>query len=787
MRTLDRKLLRDLKRLRGQVATIAVVVACGIASFVTLRSTWSSLEVSKQTYYARYRFADVFTTVVRAPESVAARLEAIDGVAAVDTRIVRPILLPIEGLLEPASALLISLPGRGEARLNGVFIRAGRRPEAGRPDEVVVNEPFALAWDLAPGDELPAVIGGRERRLRIVGIGLSPEYVFAVRPGELTADDRRFAVMWMERSVMAPAFQMEGAWNDVSLALQPGASLAAVLARIDAILAPYGAVGAVGRDKQLSSYMLEGELAQLEQFATAIPFIFLAVAAFLLNVVLSRLINLQRQQIAVLKAVGYSGWRIGLHYLELVSVIAVLGSVAGVALGAWLGAEMTALYGRFFRFPILEHHLDFSVIATAVGVSLAAGAAGALLSVRQVVRLPAAEAMRPPAPPTYRRGWLERFGLERILGPAGTMVWREIRRRPLRTAASALAIAAAIGIVIVGRFGADAFDVLVDQILDRERPGDVSVAFIDPAPAPIEATLAGLPGVIAAEGHRAVPVRVRAGHRWRDTAVLGLPEEPKLRHIVDRSLEIVRLPRRGLAISAKLAELLDVEVGDSIELEIREGRRRVHRAEIAALIDDAFGLQTYMTLPSLDALLGEERAFTAVELVIDPAQSDLFFRRLQELPGIAGATRKQAMIDSFNEQSGSTMLVMTLILSMFGVAIAVGVVYNNARVALSLRSRDLASLRVIGFSRAEISAVLLGELSVQMLAAIPLGLLLGTWWSRAIMATADPENYRLPIYISPRSYAFAIVVAAVSGVISALLVRRKLDRLDLIGVLKTRE
>jgi putative ABC transport system permease protein len=783
---LDRKLLRDLSRLRGQVITIALVVAAGIAAFVTLQSAWASLERARDTYYDRYRFGDVFATAERVPGPTAAEIEAIPGVAVVYPRIVEWVTVPIEGLAEPASGRLVSLPSSEPAPLNALYLRAGRMPAPGRQDEVVVLDAFATAHGLEPGSAVPVVINGTLRKLRIVGIGLSPEFVFAASPTDFVADAKRVAVLWMDHELLAAAFRVEGAFNDVVLRLQPGASHPAVRAELDRILEPYGGLGAVSRDRQTSHSMLNGELSQLERFATVVPFIFLAVAAFLLNVVLSRLVGLQRQQIAVLAAVGYGGRRIALHFVELAAVIVVVGALVGAVAGWWLGGMMVDLYRQYFRFPELRHQVGFGTFATGVLASLIAGLGGAAITVRSIVRLSPAEAMRPPSPPTYRVSWLERLGVGALLGPSTTMVIRELRRRPLRLLASSLGVAAAIGLLIVGRFGYDSFSYLVERVMHQETRASTSVTFFDPVPERAVRELAAIPGVLDAEGVRVVPVRVRAGARFRDSSIQGVPDEARLRRVVSRRAEVVELGP-GLSISAKLGEILGVGVGDEVGVEVREGDRPSYRLPVGQLVDDAFGLQAYMRAGDLHALLGQERAASVVYLSTDPLATGSVRRRLAEMPRIAGISRTEALIEAFNRQTGETMLVMTMIMTLFATVIAIGVVYNNARVALSMRSRDLASLRVLGFRRSEISAILLGEIAVQVAVAMPLGLVFGRWWSDAIMSSVDPEQYRLPIVISISTYAYALIVTAAAAVISALLVRRRLDHLDLIEVLKTRE
>jgi len=784
---LHTKLLRDLNSLKGQVLTIALVVACGIASYVTMRSTWSSLYESKDTYFERYRFADLFVSLKRSPESLVPSMESIPGVSRVYSRVVKVATVPMPELTEVARAYLVSLPNDGEPALNGLYLRSGRMPRRGTDTEAVVVESFAKAHGLVAGDSIPVVMNGKKRDIRLVGIGLSPEYVFLGGMGDFVPDDKQIAALWMRRDVLAPAFDMDGAFNDVALALQPGADVKAVMRQLDLLLEPYGGLGTIPRDKQISNFLLDGELSQLEQMATVVPIIFLAVAAFLLNIVLSRLILLQRQQIAALKALGYTTGQVTIHYLQLAFVIVLLGSLMGLAFGAWMGGGLTAIYADYFRFPTLVFRVSARVAIVGVGVSILAAGAGAIASVLQVTSLSPAEAMRPAAPARYKRGVLDRLGISWLFGVSSMMVMRELRRRPVRLVLSSVGIAAAVGIMVVGRFGTDSMANLIDVIFHKEQRGDVTVAFLQPQPVGVEHELELLPGVLDAEGLRAVPVRLRSGPRWRESAISGMPTPSRLRGLIDRNGVEATLPAKGLVMSAKLAEILAVNVGDVVEAEVREGKRPVLFLPVTALIDDSFGLQAYMNIDDLHRRLNQELSISLVQLKVDPTQLDDLRRRLKRMPAIAQVTVKTVVVGRFKSQSAETMQVMTLLLSFFGAVIAIGVVYNNARVALSMRARDLASLRVLGFSQREVSGILLGELAVQVVIGIPLGLVLGTYWCHALMNINDPETYRFALYVSNESYAFATVVALGAAVVSALLVRRKLSRQDLIEVLKTRE
>jgi putative ABC transport system permease protein len=784
---LDRKLTRDLWRMKGQVLTIAMVVAAGIAAFITIKGTFVSIELARTAYYERSRFADVFSHLERAPDALREDLEQLDGVSRTQTRVVEGAMMPLATMSQPVKALVISAPEPGQAALNDLLLLQGRHVERGRGDEVVVLHAFAEAHELEIGAALPVVVNGRMRELRMVGIVMSPEYVMAVSAGDLSPDPKRFAVLWMEREAIAAAFAMEGAFNDVAVQLQPGASPAKVKAALDRLLKPYGGTGAVARDKQLSNYVVEGELSQLKSMASVVPAIFLAVAALLLNIVLSRLVHLQRPEIATLKAVGYSNVAVGMYFLKMVLVIGVLGGILGVGIGAWLGGAFVNLYAEYFKFPDLRFRLDAQAAGTAVMSSLLAAGVGAFSAVRQVIKLPPAEAMRPAAPARYRRSIFDILGIRRLVGPATNMIVRELERRPLRSLGSALAIAASVGLLVVAGWYQEGLDALLYTQFHEVMREDVMVTFIEPRPERAIRELGKVPGVLDAEGLRTVPVRFRSEHRLRDGAIWGYAEAANMRTLRDKWGHPVSLPPDGVVLTEMLGKLLDVKVGDTIDLEILEGRRETKQLRVSGFVDEGFGLQGHMRLEVMRHWLAEEPVVSLGLLRIDPAASALIDARLKKLPYVASVSRRGDIFERFREQSADMILTMTFIISLFGGVITVGVVYNNARVALSLRGRDLASLRVLGFRRSEISAILLGEMAIQVIVALPIGFVLGHWMVEGIASTIDPETYRLPIVVTGRSYAFAALVALGASAVSALLVRRKLDRLDLISVLKTRE
>lgn len=554
MNALDQKLLRDLVRLKGQVIAIALIVACGIACLVTMMSAYDSLQLTQQTYYDRYRFADVFVQLKRAPDSLAARIAEIPGVQQVQTRVVVNVNLDVPGLNEPATGRLISIPEQQQPILNDLFIRRGRYIEPGRRDQVLVSEAFATANNLEIGDEIGAVINERWQPLRIVGIALSPEYIYEINAGELFPDSQRFGIVWMNREALATAFDLKGAFNDVTLSLMPGANEDDVIFRLDQLLEPYGGLGAYGRDTQVSHQLLDSEIQGLAAAAVAVPLIFLGIAAFLLNLVLARLVSTQREQIAVLKAFGYGNLAVGFHYLKLVLVITLGGAVVGTALGIWLGSLITEVYTQYFQFPVLEYRVEPTLLLTAIGVSGAAAILGTMTAVQQAVSLPPAEAMRPEPPATFRATLLERLGLQRFLSPVGQIILRNLERRMVQTGMAVLGISAAVAILVIGRYFEDATQYIVELQFRQIQREDVTLVFNQPLSSRARYDLTQLPGVLRSEPYRTVPARLRFQHRTTLSAITGLQPQGELRRILDADLQPVFLPESGIVLTASLAE-----------------------------------------------------------------------------------------------------------------------------------------------------------------------------------------------------------------------------------------
>ncbi|WBX84180.1 ABC transporter permease [Sphingosinicella microcystinivorans] len=783
---LHTKLLRDLWRLRAQSAAIALVIAAGVGMVVMSFGMIRSLEATRAAYYDQYRFADVFAPVRRAPDTVMREVAALPGVAVAESRISTGAVLDIAGIAEPVSARVHSLPPDGRPALNRLVIRSGRLPDSHVVGEVVASEAFAAATRLQPGDRFNALLYGKRVELRLVGTALSPEHVYAVAPGQIFPDNRRYGILWMGREPLAASLDMVEAFNEAAVRLAPGARGEEVIRRLDTLLAPYGGTGAYGREQQISDRFLSEEINQLGTTVEILPPIFLGVAAFLLNIVLGRLVDTEREVIGLLKAFGYRNRTIMLHYAQLALLLSAGGLLLGILLGLWLGRAAAGLYQQYFAFPFLEFRTGPDVFLIAATATLAAVLLGALGAVRRAARLTPAEAMRPPAPADFSGGTA---GIARALGPdePSRMILRGLLRRPLRSGLTVAGIASALALYIAAASTTDGLDRMIDLAFGQAERGDVTVTFAEVRDARALHELQRMPGVLRVEPFRAAGARLIAGPREEREGLSGAEPGGDLSRLVDIDGRVVEPAARGALISGRLARLLDVRAGDTITAAVTEGERPRLEIPVAAVVDSPLGGSALIDRAHLNRLLREGDSLSGAYLSVDAAQLPALYAALKQTPLVAGVTVRAATLRGISDTLAESMGIMTLFTIGFSGLIVLGVVYNSARISLSERARDLASMRVLGFRRPEVAFVLLGELALLVLAALPPGMLMGVALSRYMMAQFSADLYTIPYSINAATLAEGALVVGAAAALTALLIRGRVDRLDLVRALKTRE
>ncbi|WP_421852900.1 ABC transporter permease [Oricola sp.] len=787
MRALDLKLLRDFVRLWAQSLSIALVLGCGVAILLISFGMYGALETTREAYYERNRFADIFANARRAPRTLEDEILTIDGIWAVDLRIVRDAVLDLPDRIEASTGRIISLPPGNNPRLNVPLMRSGRLPDPGAVGEVVVNEPFAEENGFVIGDIIHANLNGAKRPLTITGTALSPEFIYSIGPGQLLPDNKTFGILWMPQEAVEAAFDMAGAFNDVGVKISREAEPEEVVDRLEDLLKPYGGTGAFDRMEQTSHAFIDSEMEQLRTMAYILPPVFFAIAAYLVNMVIGRIVALERGQIGLLKALGYNNLEVSMHYVYLAVLIAIVGVLIGWGIGTWLARGMAVLYANFFTFPYLLYHVPLTSYAISGLLGIGAAAGGAIINAIRAARLEPAIAMSPPAPPNFRRGFFDRMLTAMRLSQPTMMVLRGITRWPMRAILTSFGLSLAVAVLVASSFFEDSIEEVIDvAFFQANRQHAMLVMSGETRETALE-EVKDLPAVLRAEGAYSMPARLVNGHLEKRVSIEARRPDDDLARIISADGDAVVAPTEGILLSGRLAGQLDVEAGDTLDVEFLFGRRESFRISVTGTVIQYFGLGAYVDADYAARLLRQEPQISFANLLVDHAGLGELHGEVKQTPNVAGLVMISDARDSFRETISQNILIMTTIYFTIAVLITAGVTYNSTRIQLSERARELASLRILGFTNLEVSYILMGEILILVLLAQPLGWAIGSLLVWSMVQSFSSDLYAIPIVLKRDTFAYASVVAIGAAIISALIVRRRLDTLNLVSVMKTRE
>jgi putative ABC transport system permease protein len=600
-------------------------------------------------------------------------------------------------------------------------------------------------------------------------------------------DNEGYGILWMTEASVAAAYDMEGAFNHLALRISAEAVPEDVMDALDVLLDPYGGLGAYDRSSQVSDSFVSAEIDQLQGMAVVVPPIFFAIAAFLVGMVISRIVALDRAEIGLLKALGYSDIEVSIHYLLLAALIAVVGVAIGWSLGTILARLMAWQYARFFDFPYLIFRVPIWVYAMSGLIALLTTMIGALRASLMAARLAPAVAMQPPAPPMFRRGLLDRVMTATRMRQTTIMILRSIIRWPVRSFLTAAGLGAATSSIIAAGFMGSSLNFIIDQAFNQSYRQDAMILFAQDVPRTALPEVARLPGVLQVEPQQFHSATLRNGPREKRVALEARPADATLSRVIGEDGSAITAPPGGILLSTRLAEHLELQVGDSVEVAFMTGLRETHEMAVTGLVEQYLGLGAYADIAFLDAQFRRSDQMSVVNVLIDEAELPALHAALQETPALSGLILMTENRRAFEETISQNIVVINGIYAAIAIMITVGVAYNGARIQLSERARELASLRILGFSRAEVSSVLVGETMLLAILAQPLGWLFGAWIATALSNSFTSDLYAIPLVLEPAIFAQASLVVLAASLVSVLLVRRRIDSMDLVAVMKTRE
>lgn len=785
MKTLQKKLLRDVQGLKSLVMTLAILVICGVSVLVSSWSAYESLEKARREYYEQYNFADVFVDFERAPSEVLDRLKKIPGIERIEGRIVEDVLLDLKNQMEPAVGRFISW--RPEGELNKIYLRKGRWPEKGMVPQVIVHESFAKAHGLNVGSRVVGFFKGEKTVFEISGVGISPEYVYALNPASMLPDDLHFGVFWMRHEVLEQLAQKQGAFNNIIAQLGVGASLDLIKLEIDQVMSSFGSLGSYDRKKQISNMFVQDEIRQQKSMAAIIPSIFVAVGAFILNVVVSRLVTLHRGQISILKALGYTSFQLAFYYWKLITLILIFGILPSFIFAEGIGRWYATLYERYFRFPKIDFSITSEAVLLGVVIGLLPGWISSMRSLARVFSLSPSEGMRPPSPPYFHKTLLEKFGFFRQRAVTERMVLRDLFFHPIRTLAAIMGIAAATAIMVNGTFWMDIVSFMIQRQFQEMSREDLEVRLVYARKMDALNELLRIPGVLFVEGVRTVPVRMKMKNLVKETALIALEDDSSLRRILNREGKVLRPPQQGVLLSSYFQKKYKIQVGEVLDFQVMQGQQNRIRLPVMGFVDDVVGSSVYIDKSELHRWLQEEPVIDAIYLKIDPAYREQIYVNLKEHPLVAAVTVKKLLLQSFRKTTAEMILVFTMILVAFAIAISGAVLFNVSRISLSEKSWELASLRIIGFQISPVFQILFLQIGVQVLIALIPGLFLGYGLSFLSTYWIHSETFIFPLVVEAQTYALATFITLMVYLVSGSFLFRQIELLNLTEALKSRE
>lgn len=703
MSVLDRKLARELRSSRWLLLAIISIICVGVMMYVYMRSVWFNLSLAQERYYAEGRMADFWIDVKKAPLTDLRALSNLPGVSEIRPRIQFFATVDLADAPLPLNGIVLSLPDTQQRIINDIVLVRGGYFSDTRAEEVIVNDAFARKHKIHPGQWITLILNNRQQELFVVGTAISCEYVYLVSPGAFVPDPEHFGVFYLKHSYAEEVFDMNGAANQVVGLLAPEVRQhpEALLDQAERMLAPYGVLNKYPRHDQSSNRFVSDEIRGLGIFSSFMPVIFLIVAALVLNVLVSRLVEQQRTIIGTLKATGYSDTALLLHYLKYGLAVGLCGGLLGWVSGYFMANWVTSMYHIYFEFPDLSNRIYPGTYLTALGISLACALIGSLRGARLAINLQPAEAMCPRPPASGGRVWLEQIGpLWRRLSFGWRMVLRLVIRNRLRTVVGMFAASMGAGLLVCGFMLGEAMNFLVEYQYEQVSSSDIDLALTDEHGVGVLDEARGLPGVDAAEPLLSVAGTFISGPYHRKGGVTGLRPDTRLTTPRDHQSRPIEIPSVGLVMSRKLSELLHVRAGDTVVFQPSQGRQEPHTIPVTRITDNYLGLSTYADIDYLSRLLGEELAVNGLQLKTDPTPkaSAALYAQLKELPAIQAVNRRSDVIHNLRVNYIEVQYIFISLMVFFAGVIFFGSILNAALIGLAERRREVATLLVLGYS-----------------------------------------------------------------------------------------
>lgn len=792
-----------MKERKAQFGALVLLVALGITSYVAFVSSYSNLTVSADEANRQLHLADFSVRVIGAPRSAADEIARVPGVAAVEGRLIVDTGLEVSAD-QQATARIIGVPDGRHPAVNDLLVEEGDYPvislalsgDAAAPGlpEAVVNTKFAEDTGLATGDMITVLPKGEHIDVKVSGIGISADYIYPIRAKGDIPVTGQFAVVYMVQEDVERLIGNPGVYTEFSVLVADGADQENVIGGVNNILEPYQVEETLRQPDQPSNFALREEISQNRSLAYSMPLLILVIAVLTLSIALSRLVQSQRGQIGLAKALGYGNLKILFHYLVFALAIALGGSVLGFVLGQLFARFITQLYIDLLNLPFLESHVYGSVIFWSVLMSTGACVAAGLLPAWRSARMLPANAMRVDPNLIVSGGRIP--WVERVLSPALPSSFsfriplRNIFRARNRSIYTIIGIVFALVLTISTWALFDSFDSLIERKFNYEENWDVAASFSQPIGLAEGQDVQSWAGVTKLQAAGQIMGKLEFNGRTHEGALTAMDPAADFHRfdIVSGVSAADALNQDGLILPQTIADKLGVKVGDVIQVRTPYSTEGLP-VKVRSIADEAWGAAMFTSAREGSALLGSPVTIpkaNALYLNVEPENRSQVKRQLFELPGAESVFVKEDVKVSILDQLDFIYLFGGVLLA-FGFSMAFVVIYNTFTANITERTREIATMRTIGEDGRHLALMVTMENMLLAVVGIPLGVVLGLYAANSLYASLSTEVYTFKAVLFPQTYVWIIL-----SILGVLLVSEvppilRIFRLDLAEATKVIE
>lgn len=783
-----RKMFRDIKENKGAYLACIVIIVMGLLVFTAFSTLTANLQSAQISFYKKQNFADGFAQIEALPRADVEKLMDIQGIKQIQGRIVRDVMVSKPYAEENVYLRLVSVDPQNPNPINGVMLTQGRHLDE-KGTNIWIDNKFFEANNLNLNDEIDIIARGKKWELSVAGVGKSPEFVYALRNmAEIYPSPETFGIAFVPEKTMQTMFATH-AFNDLVFTLMPGARYDDVKDQLENKLKPYGLKSLIPRDEQISHLLLDMELESLTSMSKAMPVMFLSIAAMILYITLKRLIEQQRGQIGILKAEGFTSREILTHYFSYALIIGIVGGLMGVLLGSILSYPLMSMFELFFNLPGLEGKFSPYYIVLGILLSLVFSTIAGYQGCKKILVLEPAQAMRPPAPLQGKRIFLENITfIWKRLSVQGMMAVRNLSRNKGRSLFIFLGIMLCFAISGFTWSMNDLVQKMLYDQYEKVEVYDVKIGLTRPLnQKKAIRELKAFPGVKSIEPMAEVPATLKNKWLKKDVVILGLPEKSLLYNILDKKYNKIEPPKTGILLSERLATLLEARVGTKLKVEspMKDGKKDDY-LEVVGVIPQYIGINAYMEIGAIQSFLKQQDIATSLMLDADEEAIVSLKQKFSSSDVISSIDEQSQRLEKLKQMMASYGS-MIYIYALIGIIIGFAIIYSSSVITMSERSRELASMMVLGMTPAEVLSVVTFE---QWCIGVP-AMIMGIPVSRLMMAglskVISSDAFTMPHTLTTSSLFLAFIATGISIWIAQQAAAKKIRSLRLAEVLKARE